>query len=60
MIYDLSRVERQHRAIQREPSVGGYSPMRHCKGECKRRRSIAQFAGDSLPCLRCARRSVKP
>jgi hypothetical protein len=60
MIYDLSYTERQHRAIQREPSVGGYSTMRHCKGGCKRRRSIAQFAGDILLCLRCARRSVQP
>jgi hypothetical protein len=60
MIHAPSYTERQHRAIQRESSVGGYSPMRHCKGECKRRRSITQFAGDSLICLRCARRSVQP
>lgn len=54
-----SATENLHRAIQRESSVGGYSPMRHCKGECKRRRSITQFAGASQICMRCVRRGSK-
>lgn len=51
--------ENRHRAIQNEKNVGGYSPMRHCKGECKKRRSIMQFVGDSQFCLKCTRRGWK-
>jgi len=57
MMPSPSSVERQHRAIQEEKPVGNYSPMRHCKGECKRRRSIKQFVGDSQLCIRCVRRA---
>lgn len=52
--------DRLHRAIGNETNVGGYSPMRHCRGECKRRRSITQFVGSSDVCIRCARRAPKP
>ncbi len=56
MIPDLSFVTRQHLAIQRETCVGAYTPMRQCKGECKKRKSIGQFLGASTLCIRCARR----
>lgn len=57
MIQSPNQIDRQHRAIQTESRVGGFMPMRMCAGPCKRRRSIGQFVGNSVLCLRCARRS---
>jgi hypothetical protein len=46
-----------HRAIQTESRAGYYSPMRHCQGACRQRRSITQFAAGSDVCMRCVNRS---
>jgi hypothetical protein len=56
-MYDLARAERQHRAIQQ--SKPGFSfTIRTCTGECRRQRSIGQFAAGSTVCMRCVRRSL--
>jgi hypothetical protein len=56
MILDLSFITRQHLAIQRESCSGAFTAMRQCAGECRKRKSIGQFKGESLLCIRCARR----
>lgn len=58
MMYDLARVERQRRATQKESPAGTRSSMRMCTGECRLKRSIAQFKGGSNVCIRCARRTA--
>jgi hypothetical protein len=55
--YDDSLAARQHQAIRTESVSGAYSPMRHCQGACKRRRSITQFAAGSDICIRCVNRA---
>ena len=57
MMRDLSFVIRQHLAIQRESCAGAYTPMRNCKGECRKRKSHFQFTGTSTVCIRCVRRA---
>lgn len=57
MIQSPNQIDRQHRAIQTESHAGAYMPTRMCAGPYKRRRSVAQFVGNSVLCLRCARRS---
>ncbi len=39
--------------------IGMYIKARICQGECKRRRSIFQFDGDSAICKQCQRRMSK-
>lgn len=36
-----------------------YYSTRQCQGECKRRRSLFQFTGDSQVCKNCTRRMAK-
>lgn len=57
MIYDLARAERQHRAIQADTKPPMYFTMRTCTGECRRQRSVGQFAAGSTVCIRCTRRA---
>ncbi len=33
-----------------------YTPMRHCTGICKKRRSITQFDGSKTICKQCTKR----
>ena len=47
----------RHAGIQRESSVGAYSPMRNCQGPCRRRRSHTQFTGANTMCNRCVLRA---
>jgi hypothetical protein len=35
------------------------SAMRNCRGACKKRRSVAQFQGDSDVCIQCTKRAPK-
>jgi len=47
----------RHLGIQRESSVGAYSPMRNCTGPCRKRRSHMQFTGANTMCNQCVRRT---
>jgi len=49
----------RHAGIQRESPVGAYSPMRNCKGPCRKRRSHMQFTGANTMCNQCVRRTPK-
>lgn len=49
----------RHAGIQRESSVGAYSPMRNCTGPCRKRRSHMQFTGANTMCNQRVRRTPR-
>lgn len=56
-VRDIGKIMQCRAERQDKPSPAVYSPMRTCAGECRVRRSIAQFNGDSAMCKQCARRA---
>lgn len=60
IVRDIGKIMQRRAERQDKPSPAVYSPMRTCAGECRKRKSIRQFTGDSAVCKRYARRAPKP
>lgn len=57
MILSPAHIEHLHRATQAAHPVASTMTMRTCTGECRRQRSIGQYAAGSTVCIRCKRRA---